>query len=956
VGTLDVYASASADFSPAVGGPVTLTLPRLALTDFHGNAGGLGGTLSGTDNFVVTGQFDCYGGRLVGPVGSQLTAMGGIFVGLGSGTLDGRTLNNSGTTTLAAGGLDLRNGAIFNNLTGATLDLQNDNGMGVSLIGGSVPSLNNAGRITKSNGSGDAGLPAVNNTSTGTIDDQQGNLFIGQNSAASSFDGTVGTTTVFAAPGTLLSFGGREGTTTFSATSSIQGDRIGFDVGFQGVGTFVVGGSYSASTSSQLENAAVMFTGTVGSAGALTIQDNYSSADFSPAAGGPVLLTVPVLNLENGGRLSGSDNFWVTGPFTWRGAALVGPSGSSLTAAGGIIIGGGVYGDPALDGRTLDNIATATWIDGNVIFRNGASLANDIFATFDDQVDGSLLGGLVLTNSGTFIKSGGDGITTIQGQLVNKGMVRVERGQLTITGGYIQPAGSAGSASGTINAPATNDGQMLAGPSANPSPTFLGYTQSFSGVLTEQIGGYAPGTQYGQITVNGDVSLDGTLQVQLVNGFTPQLFDQFLVIDNQGPKSIQGAFAGLSEGSTVFAGFYGFAVSYAGSPNHQDLVLTVVKLPPVITSFTIPAVGSEGTTITLSAAAIDPGGSNDSLQYTWTVTQPDQSVVTRQGASVSFTPPDEGDYTARLTVVDSSGASTQMSGPIGVVDVAPTIALGGAPKVDQGANYTLTLGTVTEHGGETVRQYLVHWGDGTSDTYATAGGKTHVYATGATTDAITVDLVDGEDTYVNCGVPLSVYVNAPPTVAVPGAQTAFANVDKSFGGLLVGDPDGDNLTVTLAVSHGTLTLGTTTGLIVTGSGSGSVSLSGSIANLNAALAGLLYRGTLNYSGTDTLSITASDGSLSTNGSVAITIKSAVQQAADLQAQVNALHTAGVLNKGQTNTLIGDLTLNGNHGDIGKVQQFLLDVSRFLHSGYLTQAQADALSGPGNVLLLTVMRQ
>jgi hypothetical protein len=297
-----------------------------------------------------------------------------------------------------------------------------------------------------------------------------------------------------------------------------------------------------------------------------------------------------------------------------------------------------------------------------------------------------------------------------------------------------------------------------------------------------------------------------------------------------------------------------------------------------------------------------------------------------------------------------------MSGHFGVLDVAPTIALSGAAKVDQGVNYTLTLGAVTEHGGETVRQYIVHWGDGTSNTYATAGGKNHVYATGATTDAITVDLVDGEGTYLNCGVPLGVYVNAPPTVTVPGAQIAYANVDKSFSGLLVGDPDGDKLTVTLAVSHGTLTLGTTAGVIVSSNGSGTVSLSGSIANLNAALAGLLYRGTLNYSGTDTLSVTASDGSLSTNGSVAITIKSAAQQAADLQTQVTALHTAGVLSNGQTNTLIGELTVMGNHGDVNRVQQFLLDVSRFLHSGYLTQAQADALSGPGNVLLLTVMRQ
>src|SRR5439155_6108274 len=59
-------------------------------------------------------------------------------------------------------------------------------------------------------------------------------------------------------------------------------------------------------------------------------------------------------------------------------------------------------------------------------------------------------------------------------------------------------------------------------------------------------------------------------------------------------------------------------------------------------------------------------------------------------------------------------------------------------------------------------------------------------------------------------------VNEAPTITVPGAQTADEDVDKAISGLSVGDPEGDSLTVTLAVGHGTLTLGTTTGLAVTG--------------------------------------------------------------------------------------------------------------------------------------------
>src|SRR5205807_1835271 len=133
-------------------------------------------------------------------------------------------------------------------------------------------------------------------------------------------------------------------------------------------------------------------------------------------------------------------------------------------------------------------------------------------------------------------------------------------------------------------------------------------------------------------------------------------------------------------------------------------------------------------------------------------------------------------------------------------------------------------------------------------------------------------------------------------------------------------------TVTLKVSHGKLTLGTTAGLTVSGNGTATVTLFGSIANLDAALAGLVYRGSLNYSGNDTLGITASDGSLSASGSVAIAVKPAAQQAGDLQAQVTALQATAALNKGQANSLIAKLDLKGNNGDAGKVQSFLDEVA------------------------------
>jgi hypothetical protein len=306
---------------------------------------------------------------------------------------------------------------------------------------------------------------------------------------------------------------------------------------------------------------------------------------------------------------------------------------------------------------------------------------------------------------------------------------------------------------------------------------------------------------------------------------------------------------------------------------------------------------------------------------------------------------------------DDNGLTATATFTLTVNNVAPTIAISGASSVNKGAVYTLTLGDATDPADDTVTQYIVHRGDGTSDTYTTGGAKTHVYADGGTY-AITVDLLDEDGTHTNRANALSVNVtvNGAPTLTVPAAQTAYEDVDLAIRGIAVGDPDGGNLTVTLSVGHGTLTLGTTAGLTVSGIGTGAVTFSGGIADLNTALAGLLYRGLLNYSGADALSINVSDGSLSTSGSVAITVTSAFQQAADLQARVEALRVAGVLTKRQADTLIKSLKLKGNKNDAGNVQQFLLDVASLRNAGILTPAQADELTEWGNILLLSVTRR
>src|SRR5947208_9755655 len=99
-----------------------------------------------------------------------------------------------------------------------------------------------------------------------------------------------------------------------------------------------------------------------------------------------------------------------------------------------------------------------------------------------------------------------------------------------------------------------------------------------------------------------------------------------------------------------------------------------------------------------------------------------------------------------------------------------------------------------------------------------------------------------------------------------------------------------------------------------------------------------------------LSITARDGSLSGAARVAIYVQSAAEQAAALQAQMNVLQLAGVLNQGQANSLNAKLRLKGTLGDIDRVQSFLDQVGDLLADGILTRAQAEELLQSGTILL------
>ena len=109
--------------------------------------------------------------------------------------------------------------------------------------------------------------------------------------------------------------------------------------------------------------------------------------------------------------------------------------------------------------------------------------------------------------------------------------------------------------------------------------------------------------------------------------------------------------------------------------------------------------------------------------------------------------------------------------------------------------------------------------------------------------------------------PVGVALGDVNTAQVTDEDSALVLSAATHNAITLSDADAGsgNETLALSVSHGTLTLATESNLLVSGDGTDSVSLTGTVTDINAALDGLSYLGDHDYNGSDSLVLHADDG-------------------------------------------------------------------------------------------------
>jgi hypothetical protein len=585
--------------------------------------------------------------------------------------------------------------------------------------------------------------------------------------------------------------------------------------------------------------------------GTLTVQGGTltitpaSSSDIGTLAisGGTLMangtLSVTTLSLS-GGTLGGSGSLTLTGSSNWTGGAI---------------------------GIAATNAGTVTWSGTSDIYLNstGSFTNQGLFDAQNDQAlnvgNGATPPHFTNTTTGTFRKSAGTGTTYIGINGVvfdNSGTVESLTGTISFQGGFIQTAGTTRlnggnistnstlninggtlTGSGTITGNVSTGNISSVGGTVSPglSPGILtisgNYTQCAACALSIEIGGLTVGTQYDRLAISGSATLAGTLNVTLINPFTPTTGNtfQFMTFASRSGDFATKNLPNPGSGNTMQAnpGSTDYTVStVAGGGGSADFTIAATAGTPTVT---------QGNSVVYTITIGSLNGFNSSVSLSVTSGLPPGAL---QGIAPNpITPPANGTKISGLTITTTGStpvgtySSIVVQGDDGaghVHSATVSLSVAAAPSPTPSA----TFGSATNFGAGTNPKSVV-MGDFNRD------GKLDLAVANEFSNTVSIRLGNGTGGF--------------------GAATNFAVLSNPIA-VAIGDVNGDgkldlavvndgNNTVSILLGDGTGAFGTPTNFTVGGNPqsvaigdvNGDGKLDVAVANLQGTVGILLGTGT-----------------------------------------------------------------------------------------------------------------
>ena len=523
----------TSSFAITLGSDVTLGINSGMIL----STGGTGTYTGGTIAFGSTpGAF--FGSNTVG---SAITGSAGLLNAAGTLTLNGALSGLTGTIT--------QNGAGQTTLATNTFSDALELRVGFMNINTSLP---NPGTITIGTSANESNIVAA--TPQLSISAAGANAIIardiivnngGQNSAGIRYGN--GLIPLLAPLSNTTGSQTLSGNITLNSPLRLQGGGAG------GTGATNFTGNIQGSSYLRIVNGRVVFSGNLSNAGGFFIgeQGNTTRVTFN---GTPTGVAPLVLNGATTNQVS-----YISGALPTGTISTVNVDSLSVP----LLI--------PLDSSTINNPFSLTgivFINGVTGGSVGANVGAGISANWAGQMSGA--GGVVKSGPGILTLSNASntytGTTTVSaGTLLINGdtsgsLMNVTGGTLGGTG----PVGGITAANGTV-APGNGPGLL----------TSAGNVTFNTGTTFQiEIGGVTPGTEYDRLQVAGTVNLGAgvtNLSGTLINGFTPEVGQQFTIIQSKG--GITGTFA---QGSFISFGGTDFTITY----NANSVVLSVQAPTP----------------------------------------------------------------------------------------------------------------------------------------------------------------------------------------------------------------------------------------------------------------------------------------------------------------------------------------------------------------------------------------
>ncbi len=510
--------------------PGNVVLSNSSTLLFNQTTGGtFAGVISGTGTLAVQG-------------GSTLTLTGAnTFTGgttAGSGTLVVNTTSLPGDVALTATSSAL----VFNQTTAGTY---------AGVISG-------AGTLTKQ-GAGTLTLTGANTFAGGTTI-STGTLAVGSTSQLGTTSGgivlnggtlanTAGSNAIaraitFTANGGGLNNGGSGKTLDLTGSRLVLGATLtSSTVTFSGGGTTqLTSGSFASGLAFNL-TAGTLLLNTTSTAALIANNFSINSATLSinPLAG--------VNNVTLSGVVTGNGTitFSGTGTLTLSGTnnaftgTFAAPSGT-LTGDTGSIVGNVVSTGTVAFNQTADGTFSGTLTGGGLLVKTGAgalTLANSTSSPID-------------------LRTGTIFLDTVGGTPGGSGTVTISSGALF--GG-----------NGTVTGNLINNGTLSPGHSPGTITVSGNFTQAAGGTTVIQLASLA---SFDHLAISGSATLNGTLQVDTLGGFTPTVSNTFAFLTAAG--GVTGSFSSVT-GSALIAP--GTAVISTVSYGATTVTLAYVQLP-----------------------------------------------------------------------------------------------------------------------------------------------------------------------------------------------------------------------------------------------------------------------------------------------------------------------------------------------------------------------------------------